>query len=45
MVMGFIQTKNNFVARIYLGLLISMPIWMPLPQTLFWVIQNLVFRV
>lgn len=40
MVMGLIQTKNTFVARIYLGLLILMPIWMPLPQGIFWLIQN-----
>ncbi|MBT9311198.1 hypothetical protein [Leptothoe kymatousa] len=42
MVMGFIQAKNNAIARLYLGLLITMPLWMPLPQGLFWVIQNLI---
>lgn len=39
MVMGMIQTKSNSIARLYLGLLISMPIWMPLPQALFGLIQ------
>lgn len=41
MVMGLIQSKNNFIARIYLGLLISMPVWMPLPQGIFGLVQNL----
>jgi hypothetical protein len=41
MVMGLIQTKNTLIARIYLGLLVSMPIWMPLPQGVFGLVQNL----
>lgn len=45
MVMGLIQAKNNFISRIYLGLLILMPIWMPLPQGIFWVIQNFWFHL
>ncbi|MEM9266401.1 MAG: hypothetical protein AAGA46_12820 [Cyanobacteria bacterium P01_F01_bin.13] len=40
MVMGLIQAKNNFIARIYLGLLIAMPIWMPLPQGIFWLLKK-----
>ncbi len=44
MVMGLIQAKNNFIARIYLGLLISMLIWMPLPQGIFWLIQRVFLR-
>ncbi|MEM8612084.1 MAG: hypothetical protein AAGF93_08715 [Cyanobacteria bacterium P01_H01_bin.105] len=43
MVMGLIQTKNGFIARIYLGLLILMPIWMPSPQGIFWLIQKIFF--
>ncbi|MEA5463975.1 hypothetical protein [Leptothoe sp. PORK10 BA2] len=41
LVMGLIQAKNNLMARIYLGLLISMPVWMPLPQGIFGLVQNL----
>ncbi|WP_152532226.1 hypothetical protein [Leptolyngbya sp. Heron Island J] len=40
MVMGLIQTKSAFISRIYLGLLILMPIWMPLPQGIFWLVQK-----
>ena len=43
MVMGLIQTKSSFIARLYLGLLILMPLWMPLPQAIFWLIQQLFF--
>ena len=43
MVMGLIQTKNSLIARIYLGLLILMPIWMPLPQVIFSILQNVIF--
>ncbi|MBT9313894.1 hypothetical protein [Leptothoe spongobia] len=43
MVMGLIQVKSNFIARIYLGLLILMPIWMPLPQGIFWLLQKIFF--
>ena len=43
MVMGLIQAKSNFIARTYLGLLITMPIWMPLPQGVFWLIQKIFF--
>lgn len=43
MVMGLIQAKNTLVARIYLGLLIFMPLWMPLPQGFFWLVQKIFF--
>ena len=43
MVMGLIQTKSSFIARLYLGLLILMPLWMPLPQAIFWLIQKIFF--
>ena len=42
MVIGLIQTKSDFIARIYLGLLILMPLWMPLPQGIFGLIQQLI---
>lgn len=41
MVMGLIQSRSNSIARTYLGLLILMPIWMPLPQGIFWLIQRI----
>ncbi|MEO0396527.1 MAG: hypothetical protein AAF243_11160 [Cyanobacteria bacterium P01_A01_bin.137] len=43
MVMGLIQTKSSLIARLYLGLLILMPLWMPLPQAIFWLIQKIFF--
>ncbi|MDV3347477.1 hypothetical protein D0962_17090 [Leptolyngbyaceae cyanobacterium CCMR0082] len=45
MVMGLIQAKSSFIARTYLGLLILMPLWMPLPQGIFWLIQKIFFHV
>ncbi|NEP63766.1 MAG: hypothetical protein F6K31_43890, partial [Symploca sp. SIO2G7] len=41
MVMGLIQARSSVIARIYLGLLILMPIWMLLPQGIFWLVQNM----
>ena len=41
MVMGLIQAKGSLIKRLYLGLLILMPIWMPLPQGLFALLQRM----
>ena len=45
MVMGLIQTKSMRMAYVYLGLLIWMPLWMPLPQGLFWAAQRMLGQV
>ncbi len=40
-VMGIAQVKSSRLANIYLGSLVLMPLWMPLPQGIFWLIQQI----